>query len=273
MIRFACPSCEKVYSVPDSAGGRPAACKQCRARFVIPDPPSVLDLDRPPAPPPPVTVYPTAPAPNRRPAVLDAELVAEVPFPPKPLQVYDATVIERTPQSSSMQAIAAPQPPPPPPPPPVVVPKELEPCPKCTAVNSVAAEHVGMLVLCPFCNTVYHGELRKPPPPPTVEQDPNNAWTLPPIAPMEPTGPGPATVDFGPRPLVKPYIPPPPPPPPDVDIAPCPRCRSELTVPPDAVGGPVECPFCGTVYTAVPPTPTAGTRLAKVIRRNDRPKR
>lgn len=37
MIRFACPSCGKVYKAPDENAGRKTVCKQCNALVVIPD--------------------------------------------------------------------------------------------------------------------------------------------------------------------------------------------------------------------------------------------
>lgn len=54
-----------------------------------------------------------------------------------------------------------------------------------------------------------------------------------------------------------------PPEPEGVEIAPCPKCRAELTVAPDDLGGEVECPFCQTVYKAEIPKPKANTLLAR----------
>jgi predicted Zn finger-like uncharacterized protein len=64
------------------------------------------------------------------------------------------------------------------------------------------------------------------------------------------------------------------PPPPvveEVDIAPCPKCRAELTVTLEDLGKEVECPHCRTVYTAQRPQPKAGTILARSTRKPDAP--
>jgi uncharacterized protein YbaR (Trm112 family) len=246
MIRFVCPTCEKMYKVPDSMGGKPATCTQCRTRFLIPNPPSVLELDPLPPPPPPPLVEP---------AVLDAEVVEEFVLPPPAL-------------------------PPPPPPLKHLIPVVLEPCPKCRAVLTVSSELVGQSIECPYCKTVYSGVARKPTTPepipisPAAPVVPNSRSTveLSGIQPLE-FSTSPPAVDF-----TIPVPPPPvwgtqtvsnpaPPEPEGVEIAPCPRCRAELRVAPGDVGGDVECPFCKTVYRAVPPKPKDGTLLAKVVRR------
>lgn len=51
-----------------------------------------------------------------------------------------------------------------------------------------------------------------------------------------------------------------------MDIAPCPKCRAELTVSETDLGQDVECPHCQTVYKAERPQPKAGTMLARSTR-------
>ncbi len=232
MIRFACPSCEKVYTVPASAGAKPATCKQCGTRFMIPDaPPSVeYEVVEEPAP--------VAPPPPPRPSVQHAETMMMPAVPDLPSKQLEIPGIPALPDLNS-----APPPPPPavsslsfgePPPPPEAPPETpatvvLAPCPTCGARLTVNAEDVGAHVECPMCKSVFQGQAA---PTPTV------------VVPS----------------------PPPPPEPADVDIAPCPKCRAELTVSETDLGQDVECPHCQTVYTAARPQPKAGTQLAKSVR-------
>jgi hypothetical protein len=99
-------------------------------------------------------------------------------------------------------------------------------------------------------------------------------WSMPPIPlPLSPPPPPPPVVVLAPPSAAVPPLTPPPPPPPvspaptDVEILPCPKCRAELTVAPEVNGGPVECPFCQTVYRAERPTAKAGTLLARTVKR------
>lgn len=39
MIRFACPTCEKVYKARDELAGRELVCKKCGAAFLVPERP------------------------------------------------------------------------------------------------------------------------------------------------------------------------------------------------------------------------------------------
>ena len=104
------------------------------------------------------------------------------------------------------------------------VPIELAPCPKCQAKMSVRPEDVGFDLQCPFCQTMFRGVAASDPaPPPSVP---------------EPEAPG-------------------------TEIAPCPKCRAELTVDPADLGGEVECPFCRTVYRAEKPKPKGTTPVAR----------
>ena len=110
-------------------------------------------------------------------------------------------------------------------PPDLSVPVELQPCPQCQAKMSVRPDDVGYDIQCPFCQTVFRG----------VAATGKPALSAPEPAP-EPEG---------------------------IEIAPCPKCRAELTVSPDDLGGEVECPFCQTVYKAEKPKPKANTLLAR----------
>jgi len=91
---------------------------------------------------------------------------------------------------------------------------------------SVRPEDVGYDIQCPFCQTIFRGEAATPEP----------ASVAPPAPEPEPEG---------------------------IEIAPCPKCRAELTVAPSDVGGDVECPFCQTVYLAEKPKPKPNTLLAR----------
>lgn len=247
MIRFACPNCEKVYTVPATAGGKAATCKQCGVRFQIPDAPpqndyevvedeptpefpastpSLPSLPPPPPPPPPPPVPPREAIQHAEtmmmPAVPDMTqgsglpdlLNAPPPPPPKP---------------SSLSFAPGP-PPPPPPPPPAATPAtvDLQPCPTCGARLTVNAEDVGAHVECPMCKSVFEGKAGPPPGTPTPAPIPS---------------PVPASTD--------------------VDIAPCPKCRAELTVDVSDLGKDVECPHCQTVYVAARPQASPGTQLAR----------
>ena len=104
------------------------------------------------------------------------------------------------------------------------VPVELAPCPTCQAKMSVRPEDVGFDLQCPFCQTMFRGVAASGPAPATL---------IP-----EPEAPG-------------------------TEIAPCPKCRAELTVDPADLDSEVECPFCRTIYRAETPKPKADTPLAR----------
>ena len=129
----------------------------------------------------------------------------------------------------SFLAPPAPEPPAPEP----AIPVELAPCPQCHAKMSVRPEDVGFDIQCPFCQTVFRGVAAETTGLASPSSDPA-AHSAP--AESEPEG---------------------------IEIAPCPKCRAELTVAPDDLGGEVECPFCQTVYKAEKPRPKANTRLAR----------
>ena len=255
MIRFGCPSCDKVYKVPVTLGGKPATCTQCSTRFLIPVPPK--------PPPPPVL------------EVVEAEVVVDDPTPPSPppppVEVLEAEVVE----AEVVEDVL----PPAPPRPAAAIARPvangggaapslitLEPCPDCGAAQTAPPADLGLWVECASCQTVFLAVEDKaaPPVPPGV-----TARSLrPPVtatgfeaAASPPAPPPPAVVEAE---VVQPA-------PPDVPIAPCPKCRAELMVAETDLGGSVECPFCHTVYTATPPQPKAGTTLARVVRRNPAP--
>jgi len=144
--------------------------------------------------------------------------------PPLPYVVEAGSSLAPPVPEEERSSLAPPAPEPPPPA--AEVPVELNPCPKCAAKMSVRPDDVGYDIQCPFCQTVFRGEAATPEP----------AAPAPPVPEPEPEG---------------------------VDIAPCPKCRAELTVAPDDVGGEVECPFCQTVYLAEKPKPKPNTLLAR----------
>ncbi len=144
-------------------------------------------------------------------------------------------------------------------------------CPGCSATFTVTDEKAGKTGKCPKCQTQFTipaaavEELIIPPPHPTVEPPP-------PMTSVEPPPPPPPPVE-APPPFPPPVEPPPPqmnaptppvaaaPPSPNdpVEIVPCPKCSSRLSVLPSDVGLDVECPNCQTVYRAnradAPPPP------------------
>ncbi|MGL6097835.1 MAG: hypothetical protein ACRC7O_18795 [Fimbriiglobus sp.] len=65
MIRFACPGCSSVFTVPDEKGGKTGKCPKCQSQFLIPDaePAAVSPPPPPPRPRPPSTAAAKAPPP------------------------------------------------------------------------------------------------------------------------------------------------------------------------------------------------------------------
>lgn len=101
---------------------------------------------------------------------------------------------------------------------------------------TVNAEDVGAHVECPMCKTVFEGKA-------------GTGSTI--VTPISTPADAPTSTD--------------------VDIAPCPKCKAELTVSESDIGNDVECPHCQTVYKAERPQARAGTQLAKTIRRPQAP--
>src|SRR5437899_1437408 len=60
MIRFACPTCKKVYKAPDEHAGRKTVCKKCDAVVIIPTQPVREMVYGVPLPPEPATDQTTA---------------------------------------------------------------------------------------------------------------------------------------------------------------------------------------------------------------------
>lgn len=58
MIRFACPSCNSVFTVADEKGGKTGKCPKCQSQFVIPE----AEEGSSPLPPPPPAAPPPIPA-------------------------------------------------------------------------------------------------------------------------------------------------------------------------------------------------------------------
>lgn len=137
-------------------------------------------------------------------------------------------------------------------------------CPGCSATFTVTDEKAGKSGKCPKCQTQFTippvpaADPDRPPPPITVEAPP-------PIPTVDALPPVPMQTVEAPPPIPPPIAPPPPvaPPPPGpndpVEIVPCPKCSSRLSVLPGDVGLDVECPNCRTVYRAnradAPPPP------------------
>jgi DNA-directed RNA polymerase subunit RPC12/RpoP len=86
MIRFACPGCSNVFTVPDEQAGKSGRCPKCQSRFVIPDPVPTAPAPPPPPPPPalnpnePVEIHP-CPKCSARLSVLAADLGGEIECP------------------------------------------------------------------------------------------------------------------------------------------------------------------------------------------------
>lgn len=250
MIRFACPNCEKVYTVPATAGGKAATCKQCGTRFQIPEAPPQQDYevvedeptpDLPASTPslPPLPPPPPPPPPPAREAIQHAETMVLPALPDSQLSIGLPDLLNSPPPPPPPPASLsfAPSPPPPPPPPPAAATPatvDLQPCPTCGARLTVNAEDVGAHVECPMCKTVFEGKAGPPPGTPTP-------------------APVPAPVST------------------DVDIAPCPKCKAELTVDVSDLGKDVECPYCQTVYVAARPQAKPGTQLARPSSRTSAP--
>lgn len=114
-------------------------------------------------------------------------------------------------------------------------------CPGCSATFTVADEKAGKTGKCPKCQSQF-------------------------VIPEAPaTVPPPSSV------ASRPVPPPPPPPPPaddnsgTVEVAPCPKCGSRLSVMLGDLGSDIECPSCQTVYKATradapPPPPGSGSK-------------
>jgi hypothetical protein len=102
-------------------------------------------------------------------------------------------------------------------------------CPGCQATFTVDDSKAGKTGNCPKCQTQF-------------------------IIPQpEPGGAGPAVGTTSAPMLNVPVSPPPPAANDPVEIDPCPKCQTRLSVSPADVGSDVECPYCKTVFRAVRP--------------------
>ncbi len=120
-------------------------------------------------------------------------------------------------------------------------------CPGCSATFTVGDEKAGKTGKCPKCQSQFvipaadagapAADVPPPVPPPTKAP---SRPTLPPLPP-------PATDPNAP-----------------VEIAPCPKCDTRLSVLPTDVGVDIQCPSCETVFKALradaPPPPDAGAK-------------
>lgn len=115
-------------------------------------------------------------------------------------------------------------------------------CPGCSATFTVANEKAGKTGKCPKCQSQF-----------VIPAAPDDASAdapppLPPAAPQAPPAEAPAA--RGPND--------------PVEIQPCPKCGSRLSVMPSDVGLDIECPSCQQVFKALradaPPPPDTGSR-------------
>jgi DNA-directed RNA polymerase subunit M/transcription elongation factor TFIIS len=120
-------------------------------------------------------------------------------------------------------------------------------CPGCSATFTVADEKAGKSGKCPKCQSEFVI--------PAAEGAPPVADIPPPLPPVQPPplpgGDPPRTGS-------------PPDPNQPVEIQPCPKCGSRLSVLPADVGVEIQCPSCDTVFKALradaPPPPDSGSR-------------
>ena len=126
-------------------------------------------------------------------------------------------------------------------------------CPGCSAMFTVEDEKAGKSGKCPKCQTQFII--------PAAELAPTEfPLTEDPAAPLPPPPAPPPGAD---RPPPLPFPPPAPTAGPNdpVEIQPCPKCRSRLSVLPTDLGLDIECPSCKEVYKAnradAPPPPSS----------------
>lgn len=116
-------------------------------------------------------------------------------------------------------------------------------CPGCSATFTVADEKAGKTGKCPKCQSQFVI--------PAAEAAPAEPPPLPPAAPPKPPLPD-APAPRGPND--------------PVEIQPCPKCNSRLSVLPSDVGLDIECPTCQTVFKALradaPPPPDTGSKTS-----------
>lgn len=122
-------------------------------------------------------------------------------------------------------------------------------CPGCSATFTVEDEKAGKTGKCPKCQSQF-----------VIPDVPNTGSDVPASADLAPLSPAPPPL---------PVSPPPPPIPSagssdPVEIQPCPKCQSRLSVLPADIGLDIECPNCQRVYQAIradaPPPPKRGDR-------------
>lgn len=118
-------------------------------------------------------------------------------------------------------------------------------CPGCSATFTVADEKAGKTGKCPKCQSQF-----------VIPAAPDAGADAPPPLPDSP------------KPPPLPDVPPPAPRNPNdpIEIQPCPKCGSRLSVLPTDVGLDIECPSCQTVFKALradaPPPPDTGSKTS-----------
>lgn len=122
-------------------------------------------------------------------------------------------------------------------------------CPGCSATFTVGDEKAGKTGKCPKCQSQF---------------------VIPAADAGAPAADVPPPVPSASKSASRPSLPPPPPPTPaadpnaPVEIAPCPKCGTRLSVLPTDVGVDIQCPSCETVFKATradaPPPPDTGSK-------------
>lgn len=118
-------------------------------------------------------------------------------------------------------------------------------CPGCSATFTVADEKAGKTGKCPKCQSQFvipaaeaSASADAPPLPPPPAPAPSSRAPSPPPPPADPNEP--------------------------VEIQPCPKCSTRLSVLPTDVGLDIQCPSCETVFKALradaPPPPESGAK-------------
>jgi hypothetical protein len=152
-------------------------------------------------------------------------------------------------------------------------------CPGCGAKYRVEDARACKATRCKRCRTKFLVPPLDPPPHTVaVPFDPLGGRPVPTLLPQE--HPKPPVVEdewaTPPQGTPRPSLPDlPPPKPQGVEIAPCPGCCAQLTVPPDDLGSNVQCPHCHTVFAAVKPgaivAPVADAEVVPPRREADEP--
>lgn len=120
-------------------------------------------------------------------------------------------------------------------------------CPGCNATFTVPGEKAGKASKCPKCRVAFQIPDAYPEPVPPPPSPP-----VPMIGGQRPPNPPPVSRNWAPPPPVSANDP--------IEIQPCPKCQTRLSVLAGDIGSEIECPQCRTVYKAAradaPPPPS-----------------